>query len=57
MGVKVDGGICNGMRAYPTTVETQVRGEVAFGRVTNYGLGLNLHLVKARCSVACLEWC
>ncbi|MEG3070517.1 MAG: hypothetical protein RQM92_06455 [Candidatus Syntrophopropionicum ammoniitolerans] len=24
--------------------------------VVNYGLGLNLHVVTAACSVACLEW-
>jgi len=42
----------------PAPVETQVRGEPS--RLTapaaNYGLGLNLHVVNAACSVACLEW-
>jgi len=39
-------------------VETQVRGIAiaSLSSMVNYGLGLNLHVVSAACSVACLEW-
>lgn len=40
----------------PISVETQVRGEIPLVGYDNYGLGLNLYLVQAWYSVACLEW-
>ncbi|MDF9407471.1 hypothetical protein L7E55_03690 [Pelotomaculum isophthalicicum JI] len=41
----------------PASVETQVCGKPCrTGGAVYYGLGLNLHVVEAACSVACLEW-